>query len=100
MDVAWLEASDTKPFQALYGTKTNSRGPRPLPPAEEDPELCKDPKIDAMFNTKDGEIIAFKGTYTRTENNNLSSRKNARDIKGGKNIEILSWNFQENITGN
>lgn len=34
-----------------------------MPPAEEDPELCKDPKIDAMFNTKDGEIIAFKGTY-------------------------------------
>ena len=57
--------ANTKSFQALYGTKTKSpRGSRPPPPAEEDPELCKDPKIDAMFNTKDGEIIAFKGTYT------------------------------------
>lgn len=59
-------------FQALYGKKTNRfHGTRnnggttsPLPPAEEDPELCKDPKIDAMFNTNDGETIVFKGTTT------------------------------------
>ncbi|KAG5312241.1 MMP14 protein, partial [Acromyrmex insinuator] len=59
-----LDQDDVSAIQALYGTKTKSpRGSRPPPPAEEDPELCKDPKIDAMFNTKDGEIIAFKGKH-------------------------------------
>ncbi|XP_018342611.1 PREDICTED: matrix metalloproteinase-14 isoform X3 [Trachymyrmex septentrionalis] len=59
-----LDQDDVSAIQALYGTKTKSpRGSRPPPSAEEDPELCKDPKIDAMFNTKDGEIIAFKGKH-------------------------------------
>ncbi|XP_018395917.1 PREDICTED: matrix metalloproteinase-14 isoform X3 [Cyphomyrmex costatus] len=59
-----LDQDDVGAIQALYGTKTKSpRGSRPPPPAEEDPELCKDPKVDAMFNTKDGEIIAFKGKH-------------------------------------
>lgn len=54
----------------MYGKKTNypgSRGygttARPSPPGEEDPGLCKDPKVDAMFESKDGETFVFKGTY-------------------------------------
>jgi len=67
--VELVKRGSRKCFQALYGKKT-SYGPRhgttsrPLPPAEEDPELCKDPKVDAMFNTKDGDTIVFKGACT------------------------------------
>ncbi|KAL0106206.1 hypothetical protein PUN28_016126 [Cardiocondyla obscurior] len=69
-----LDQDDVSAIQALYGTKTNSRGSRPLPPAEEDPALCKDPKVDAMFNTKDGEIIAFKGKhYWKLTDNGVAS---------------------------
>ncbi|EFN76651.1 Matrix metalloproteinase-14 [Harpegnathos saltator] len=59
-----LDRDDVDAIQALYGKKTNHGGHgRPSPPAEEDPELCKDPKIDAMFNSKDGETFVFKGKY-------------------------------------
>ncbi|XP_020290861.1 matrix metalloproteinase-14 isoform X2 [Pseudomyrmex gracilis] len=66
-----LDRDDVDAIQALYGKKTNryhgTRGhgstTSPPPPAEEDPELCKDPKIDAMFNTNDGETIVFKGKH-------------------------------------
>uniref|UniRef100_A0A348G5Z0 Matrix metalloproteinase14 n=1 Tax=Odontomachus monticola TaxID=613454 RepID=A0A348G5Z0_ODOMO len=61
-----LDRDDVEAIQALYGKKTNHGGgttSRPSPPAEEDPELCKDPKVDAMFNSKDGETIVFKGKY-------------------------------------
>ncbi|XP_014475595.1 PREDICTED: matrix metalloproteinase-14 isoform X4 [Dinoponera quadriceps] len=67
-----LDRDDIDAIQALYGKKTNQGGgggggrgttSRPSPPAEEDPELCKDPKIDAMFNSKDGETFVFKGKY-------------------------------------
>ncbi|TGZ42728.1 Matrix metalloproteinase-14 [Temnothorax longispinosus] len=69
-----LDQDDVSAIQALYGTKSTSRGSRPLPPAEEDPELCKDPKVDAMFNTKDGEIIAFKGKhYWKLTDNGVAS---------------------------
>jgi len=70
-----------------------------LPPAEEDPELCKDPKIDAMFNTKDGEIIAFKGTYVHFGVIfHLGSTTDVRHV--ARIFKLLLWNFQENITGN
>ncbi|XP_070160770.1 matrix metalloproteinase-14-like isoform X1 [Polyergus mexicanus] len=72
-----LDQDDTDAIQALYGEKTK-HGPRgthgPSPPAEEDPELCKDPKIDAMFNTKDGETIVFKGKhYWKLTDNGVAS---------------------------
>lgn len=69
----------------MYGRKTapgsagsesesgfNSRPaalPRPARPSD-DNELCSDPKIDAMFNTADGNTYAFKDNnyYKLTEN--------------------------------
>lgn len=68
-------------IQALYGRKTaagsdsdsgsNPRPayPRPAKPSE-DNELCSDPKIDAMFNTADGNTYTFKGNnyYRLTDN--------------------------------
>lgn len=56
-------------IQALYGRKTssgiNSGLPRPAFPRpskpNDDNELCSDPKIDAMFNTADGNTYVFKG---------------------------------------
>lgn len=71
-------------IQALYGRKTASGGagsesesgfnsrpalPRPARPSD-DNELCSDPKIDAMFNTADGNTYAFKDNnyYKLTEN--------------------------------
>ncbi|XP_011349111.1 matrix metalloproteinase-14 isoform X2 [Ooceraea biroi] len=75
-----LDQDDIDAIQALYGKKTNY-GPRgqgttsrPSPPAEEDPELCKDPKVDAMFNTKDGDTIVFKGKhYWKLTDNGVAS---------------------------
>ncbi|XP_072765543.1 matrix metalloproteinase-14-like isoform X2 [Anoplolepis gracilipes] len=69
-----LDQDDIDGIQALYGEKTKSSGHstprtpnvqthRPSPPSEEDPELCKDPKVDAMFNTKEGETVVFKGKH-------------------------------------
>jgi len=63
-----------------------------LPPAEEDPELCKDPKIDAMFNTKDGEIIAFKGTYVHFRVIFPFGFYHRCDTRG-KNIQITPMEF-------
>lgn len=69
-------------IQALYGRKTTSSGsggdtipagrpanPRPAKPSDNN-ELCSDPKIDAVFNTHDGNTYAFKGNnyYRMTEN--------------------------------
>lgn len=67
-------------IQALYGRKTTTgfdsdsgsqprpAFPRPSRPTE-DNELCSDPKVDAMFNTADGNTYAFKGSnyYRLTE---------------------------------
>jgi len=65
-----------------------------LPPAEEDPELCKDPKIDAMFNTKDGEIIAFKGTYVHFRVIfHLDSTTDVTDVRRDKNTQITTMEF-------
>lgn len=72
-------------IQALYGRKTASGGggggvtpagrpslPRPASPRG-DNELCSDAKIDAMFNTADGNTYAFKGdTYYRLTENSVA----------------------------
>lgn len=71
-------------IQALYGRKTTpgSGGgsgasprpafPRPSKPSD-DNELCSDPKIDAMFNTADGNTYVFKGNnYYRLTDDSVS----------------------------
>lgn len=58
----------------MYGKKTSNSGynpvspPRPVskpsvPSSSDNDEMCKDPKIDAIFNTHDGATYAFKGNY-------------------------------------
>lgn len=55
-------------IQALYGKRTNglpssgSIPSRPVAPKDND-LICTDPKIDAMFNTQDGNTYALKGDY-------------------------------------
>ncbi|XP_055315520.1 matrix metalloproteinase-14 isoform X2 [Sitodiplosis mosellana] len=79
-----LDSDDIQGIQALYGRKTASGSsgsdsdsgfnPRPANPRpsrpNDDNELCSDPKIDAMFNTADGNTYAFKDNnyYRLTEN--------------------------------
>lgn len=75
-----LDVDDIQGIQALYGKKTryedNGSGgsaPRPKPGRTEAPPtspsggedavLCKDAKIDTIFNSKDGETFVFKGKY-------------------------------------
>ena len=58
----------------MYGKKSASSGGVPIgpnygtttasPPSEEDSELCTDPKVDTMFNSAEGHMYAFKGTYS------------------------------------
>lgn len=72
-------------IQALYGRKTQQNGvnnpgqPKPRPPKGGRPttpngvhkeEVCRDPKVDTIFNTYDGSTYAFKGSvyYKLTEN--------------------------------
>lgn len=66
-------------IQALYGRKTTGQGQGGFPIAKPsvrprvpsaDNEICTDPKIDAIFNTADGNTFAFKGDkyYRLTEN--------------------------------
>jgi matrix metalloproteinase-14 (membrane-inserted) len=70
-------------IQALYGRKTTGSGsgkaPAPGPSAKttkaptvlrDDDALCKDAKIDAIFNTADGSTYAFRGDkyFRLTEN--------------------------------
>ena len=61
-------------FQALYGSKsddgdsgdggtTYNHRTTVAPPGEEDPLLCSDPKVDAMFNSAEGHTYAFKGNF-------------------------------------
>jgi matrix metalloproteinase-14 (membrane-inserted) len=63
-------------IQALYGKKTKGNDYNPAPPAKPtvvktgDNELCKNSKIDAIFNTPDGNTYAFKDDkyFKLTEN--------------------------------
>lgn len=72
-------------IQALYGRKTTQNGvnnagqPKPRPPKGGRPtttngvhkeEVCRDPKVDTIFNSYDGATYAFKGSvyYKLTEN--------------------------------
>lgn len=54
-------------LQALYGRKTGNVPAvgRPAIPAPEtggsDEQLCVDSKVDAMFNSAEGDTFAFKG---------------------------------------
>lgn len=77
-----LLLTDTSQFQnfqgiqALYGRKTNGAQPPTLkttkkPTVQNDNvELCSNAKIDAIFNTADGNTYALKGDkyYRLTEN--------------------------------
>ncbi|CRK95035.1 CLUMA_CG008519, isoform B [Clunio marinus] len=77
-----LDSDDIQGIQALYGRKSGggssgsgSSGPSakttkaPAAPREDD-AMCKDPRLDALFNTGDGSTYAFKGNkyYKLTEN--------------------------------
>ncbi|KAL5286123.1 Mmp1 family protein [Megaselia abdita] len=77
--VLHLDADDVLAIQALYGKKTNgaavptakpSYRPTSKPSRPVDNDLCKDSKIDSIFNTADGQTYAFKGNkyYKLTEN--------------------------------
>lgn len=77
--VLHLDADDVLAIQALYGKKTNgasiptskpSYRPTSKPSRPVDNDLCRDSKIDAMFNTADGQTFAFKGNkyYKLNEN--------------------------------
>lgn len=56
-------------FQALYGSKSDDEDAGTTynhqttvgPPGEEDPLLCSDPKVNAIFNSAEGHTYAFKG---------------------------------------
>ncbi|PSN48126.1 hypothetical protein C0J52_05810 [Blattella germanica] len=54
-------------IQALYGKKPQSEGnttkETPKPSIKEDPELCKDASIDAVFNSTEGYTYIFKGFW-------------------------------------
>ncbi|XP_055380264.1 matrix metalloproteinase-2 isoform X2 [Condylostylus longicornis] len=76
-----LDSDDILAIQALYGRKTkivptdSGTTTRPTIPTRrtkprDDSDLCKDPKIDALFNSQDGQTFAFKGDkyYKLTEN--------------------------------
>ncbi|XP_077295202.1 matrix metalloproteinase 1 [Arctopsyche grandis] len=67
-----LDSDDIQGIQALYGRKSDfpSGGPgNPVPnfpaksPGTEDERLCKDSKIDTLFNSAEGVTYAFKGDY-------------------------------------
>lgn len=74
-----LDIDDIQGIQALYGKQTryggkdadSSNSNRPNKPKTEAPPtssgddaiLCKDSKMDTIFNTKDGETYVFKGKY-------------------------------------
>ncbi|XP_055700592.1 matrix metalloproteinase-2 isoform X4 [Phlebotomus papatasi] len=71
-----LDSDDVQGIQALYGRKTSNSGtttPTRTTPRTSIPrvnnELCKDAKIDAIFNSADGMTYAFKGNmyYRLTE---------------------------------
>ncbi|XP_073813979.1 LOW QUALITY PROTEIN: matrix metalloproteinase 1 [Musca autumnalis] len=83
-----LDTDDVLAIQALYGKKSTQNGnglnptsggafprttPRPAftpPRAPRDDLICKDSKIDALFNSAEGQTYAFKGNkyYKLTEN--------------------------------
>ncbi|XP_049307228.1 matrix metalloproteinase-14 isoform X1 [Bactrocera dorsalis] len=77
-----LDSDDVLAIQALYGKKTvgvADRGgfpkttQRPVisaPKVPRDDLICKDPKVDTLFNSADGQTYAFKGNkyYRLTEN--------------------------------
>lgn len=74
-----LDSDDIYAIQALYGKKTTRGASYPTSPSTrkpsfvpraEDNELCKDPRIDTIFNTAEGFTYAFKGDkyYRLTEN--------------------------------
>lgn len=77
--VLHLDGDDVQAIQALYGKKTNGNSipaakptyrPTYKPSKPVDNDLCRDSKIDAIFNTADGQTYAFKGNkyYKLTEN--------------------------------
>jgi matrix metalloproteinase-14 (membrane-inserted) len=74
-----LDSDDIQGIQALYGRKTSGVSPGGPTSAKttkkptvlkDDDILCKDSKIDAIFNTADGNTYALKGDkyYRLTEN--------------------------------
>lgn len=72
-----LDSDDIQGIQTLYGRKTHGVGGattrrttfKPAVPRDDD-ELCRNAKIDAIFNTNDGNTYAMKGNkyYRLTEN--------------------------------
>ena len=64
-----LDRDDIAAIQALYGEPDKISNPTeedtPLRPIDipncEDDDLCRDPKIDTIFGTKDGNYFVFKG---------------------------------------
>lgn len=78
-----LDSDDVLAIQALYGKKTTgfntvgggfpktTQRPAFAPPkTPRDDAICRDPKVDTMFNSADGQTYAFKGAkyYRLTEN--------------------------------
>ncbi|XP_063700125.1 matrix metalloproteinase-14 isoform X2 [Culicoides brevitarsis] len=74
-----LDSDDIQGIQALYGRKSSGSPQQPtikttrrptVVQNDEQNELCKSPKVDAVFNTADGNTYAFKGDkyYRLTEN--------------------------------
>lgn len=105
-------------IQALYGRKTTTgfdsdsgsqprpAFPRPSRPTE-DNELCSDPKVDAMFNTADGNTYAFKGSnyykltesavaegYVSSSPENLMSIIGIAGVNPYISLEIAQTNFR------
>ncbi|XP_061185416.1 matrix metalloproteinase-24-like [Saccostrea echinata] len=70
-----LDSDDVEAIQTLYGTPASRRKPKPKPTKQvivpkptkatvtKIPEICRDPSIDAITRTKDGNTYVFKGNY-------------------------------------
>jgi matrix metalloproteinase-14 (membrane-inserted) len=66
-----LDSDDIQGIQALYGRKTSgsfstvrtTNRPTVTTVSRSNSPLCVSPKIDAIFNTADGNTYAFKGDY-------------------------------------
>lgn len=72
-----LDPDDVQGIQALYGKKTNkaqtpngdktTTTAKPSMPSGENAELCRDPSIDTLFSSAEGETYAFKGRICQFE---------------------------------